>query len=418
MTAQSFTPNPDKTYKIKTAGRGYWKSHGNGRISGTDDEAEAGLYAFIQNDSKCYIYSVNDKKFLCRLSSGQVSLEDLELSDITDVAFNETGNASYPVYFTDQNDYVFNMANNTVGYTYGPLIIDGWKRMDDGNQLAIAEAGDFDSAAQEEAQSILGVTYVDVVYNIIQDGKVIDTKTEKAAVGRSFPVITDFSSYWLNGRSLNDYFTYPIGTVQSAGTYDITCTRDIADLFTYKLFFTFQSGNYVASVSGAMSDLPTDVVIPSSITVEGEEYYVTSIAASAFSRCDGMASVTIPKGVTSIGFSAFFLCSELREIKLLNPVPPTVSYSETFEGVDKSSCTLVVPKGSLEAYQQAAYWNEFQDIIESKEDPDGLSVVLPEASDGSVGIFTLNGVRVGTERDLSKLPKGVYVVKGRKVVKK
>ena len=167
-----------------------------------------------------------------------------------------------------------------------------------------------------------------------------------------------------------------------------------------------------------MSDLPTDVVIPLSITVEGEEYYVTSIAASAFSRCDGMASVTIPKGVTSIGFSAFFLCSELREIKLLNPVPPTVSYSETFEGVDKSSCTLVVPKGSLEAYQQAAYWNEFQDIIESKEDPDGLSVVLPEASDGSVGIFTLNGVRVGTERDLSKLPKGVYVVKGRKVVKK
>ena len=160
-------------------------------------------------------------------------MEDLELSDITDVAFNETGNASYPVYFTDQNDYVFNMANNTVGYTYGPLIIDGWKRMDDGNQLTIVEADDFDAAAQEEAQSILGVTYVDVVYNIIQDGKVIDTKTEKAAVGRSFPVITDFSSYWLNGRSLNDYFTYPIGTVQSAGERTIshvpvilqTCSR-------------------------------------------------------------------------------------------------------------------------------------------------------------------------------------------------
>lgn len=101
---------------------------------------------------------------------------------------------------------------------------------------------------------------------------------------------------------------------------------------------------------------------------------------------------------------------------MLNPVPPTVTYSATFEGVDKSSCTLVVPKGSLEAYQQAAYWDEFQNISECTEEPDGLSAVTPEAYEGS--IYTLNGVCVGTELDLSKLPKGVYVVKGRKVVKK
>ena len=38
---------------------------------------------------------------------------------------------------------------------------------------------------------------------------------------------------------------------------------------------------------------------------------------------------------------------------------------------------------------------------------------------GSVGVFTLQGVKVGgAEADVKSLPRGAYIVKGKKVVKK
>ena len=48
-----------------------------------------------------------------------------------------------------------------------------------------------------------------------------------------------------------------------------------------------------------------EVVIPSSITVEGKEYTVTSIGKDAFYDCSGLTSITIPNSVTSIGVNAF-----------------------------------------------------------------------------------------------------------------
>ena len=47
------------------------------------------------------------------------------------------------------------------------------------------------------------------------------------------------------------------------------------------------------------------VVIPASVTYNGSTYSVTSIGDYAFSYCSGLASVTIPNSVTSIGSNAF-----------------------------------------------------------------------------------------------------------------
>ena len=49
-----------------------------------------------------------------------------------------------------------------------------------------------------------------------------------------------------------------------------------------------------------------EVVIPSSITVEGKEYTVTRIGYEAFRGCSDLTSVTIPNSVTSIGDCALF----------------------------------------------------------------------------------------------------------------
>ena len=61
----------------------------------------------------------------------------------------------------------------------------------------------------------------------------------------------------------------------------------------------------VAWTKGTVSTEVTRVVIPKG---------VTSIGNSAFSRCNSLTSVTIPNSVTSIGRNAFEHCTALKNI--------------------------------------------------------------------------------------------------------
>lgn len=63
---------------------------------------------------------------------------------------------------------------------------------------------------------------------------------------------------------------------------------------------TFENSNY-----NSYSD---EVVIPEKFTYEGVEYSVTSIGYGAFWFCSDLTSVTIPNSVTSIGDLAFYGC--------------------------------------------------------------------------------------------------------------
>ena len=97
---------------------------------------------------------------------------------------------------------------------------------------------------------------------------------------------------------------------------------------------------------------------------------VTKISYSSFSYCIGLKSLTIPKSVTEIERYAFNGCDNINEITSLNPIPPTI-YSNTFDGIDKVTCNLYVPKGSLESYCSDEYWKEFQKIKE--DDATGIN---------------------------------------------
>ena len=59
-----------------------------------------------------------------------------------------------------------------------------------------------------------------------------------------------------------------------------------------------------------------DFVIPSSVTVEGINYKVTSVAASAFTGCSDLTSITIPNSVTTIGKKAFENCTALTSVTI------------------------------------------------------------------------------------------------------
>jgi hypothetical protein len=155
----------------------------------------------------------------------------------------------------------------------------------------------------------------------------------------------------------------------------------------------------------------TSVTIPSSVTSIGSVafYYcsgltsvtipssVTSIGELAFYGCSGSLNVDpvnanysslngvlfnkaqttllqctiskttaiIPSSVTSIGDAAFGGCTALTSIYAYPTTPPVNlnSFSLVFYEVNKNTCVLNVPVGSLNAYKAAYYWNAFTHII-------------------------------------------------------
>ena len=68
------------------------------------------------------------------------------------------------------------------------------------------------------------------------------------------------------------------------------------------------------------SDYSGDVVIPETVTYNGNNYTVTSIGDRAFVDCAELTTVTIPETVTTISSNAFINCSGLSNITIPNSV--------------------------------------------------------------------------------------------------
>ena len=111
------------------------------------------------------------------------------------------------------------------------------------------------------------------------------------------------------------------------------------------------------------------IIIPEGVTSIGNNafYYcrslasitipegVTSIGNNAFRDCYSLASIIIPANVTSIGNDAFQYCYGMAEYHLKPTTPPKLSNTNVFNGIP-SDCIIYVPKGCLEAYQNATNW--------------------------------------------------------------
>ena len=98
-----------------------------------------------------------------------------------------------------------------------------------------------------------------------------------------------------------------------------------------------------------------NITIPSSVTTLSQE---------AFYWCQNLKTIDIPASVTSIGGYAFYYCIGLTSITL-HSSPVNLSASDSvFKYIDKSACVLYVPIGTKTAYQAAAQWKDFNNIVE------------------------------------------------------
>ena len=189
-----------------------------------------------------------------------------------------------------------------------------------------------------------------------------------------------------------------------------------------------ESGSvYQAQSENTVSIMASDVVeaeymIPETVNHDGTDYTVTAINNNAFKDHVALTTVSIPETVVTIGDGAFAGCSNLSAIYAYaaEPAHLTTAASRTratassvFEGVDKENCVLYVPKGCVEKYRAAEGWGEFVHIVEMEGT--GINGLINE---GNVfDVYDLSGRRVRTAvSSLDGLPKGIYIVKGKKMI--
>ena len=179
----------------------------------------------------------------------------------------------------------------------------------------------------------------------------------------------------------------------------------------------------------AIADDVTEVEIPADV----DGYAVTGIAPQAFVDKDNLESVTLPATIKTIGYGAFYSCSNLSDVYILSEMAPTLldiddmpsdvnnyafgglpgAEARAFGGFTLSSdpapATLHVPHGCLKAYNKEP-WNQwFSNIVDDvtstsvKGDVNGDGVV--DVADIATVIDVMSGSASGSLADSADVNK-------------
>jgi hypothetical protein len=239
--------------------------------------------------------------------------------------------------------------------------------------------------------------------------------------------IIDYGAFYLCDTLTN--FNLP-ESLQSIGSYAFYSCKEITDFNIPATTTSIGQGAFIgvrgmvtvdennpnySSLNGVLYDKaktqlfycpPTttgDFAIPSTVkSIEVDAFFncvgLTSITLPsqlqaindwAFENCTGLNTISIPESVQTISSQAFYNCTNLDSIYSYSVLPVDLSMTnDVFYNVDKANCVLSVPYGSLEAYQNAHQWQDFQQITEM----DGIYVSeksLYFASSGGVKKISL-----------------------------
>ena len=139
-------------------------------------------------------------------------------------------------------------------------------------------------------------------------------------------------------------------------------------------------------------------------------YGLKSIGEEAFAECP-FKTIHIPATVENIGVNAF--CgTKISNIYCYGFVPP-VCVGWLFSGLSVSNMTLHYPQGSRDAYKAAVCWKEFFDDYATEFDATGINAItIDGALDGKV--YNLNGQQINGQA----IQKGLYILNGKKIIKK
>ena len=82
------------------------------------------------------------------------------------------------------------------------------------------------------------------------------------------------------------------------------------------IYYSLSSSKKTAQLTSNPNGYTGDIVLPATISYNGDDYDVTSIGYRAFYGCKGLTSITIPNSVTSIETRAFENCDGLTSVHI------------------------------------------------------------------------------------------------------
>lgn len=203
-------------------------------------------------------------------------------------------------------------------------------------------------------------------------------------------------------------------------------SKDTDDAATYQITSTESRGSSTPTV--AITDdkeVSGAFAIPETVTYYNKTYTVTEIGESAFENNKNLTEVVIPRSITGIGNNAFKGCVNLQAITVYNPTPINLSAVGTrgegtrgdgsiFDGVNKTLCILYVPDESVELYKKALVWRDFLHIVPLSTNTTGINGIT-QTEDEPFDIYNLQGQKVKSKAtNLNGLPKGIYIINGKK----
>lgn len=206
------------------------------------------------------------------------------------------------------------------------------------------------------------VTYTNYLNNY-PGVQVIDIP-ERVANGTKEYTVTAIGGYALNECASLATLRIP-STVRYIGEYAVFGAYNLT---------TLQMGSNVQEIARyAFSEVGlSSLNLPNSVTTIGDYAFagcnrlatvavgngVKQIGRSAFSACQAMIHLSLGPSVETIAVNAFAGNTALNNISCSMAVPPEIQAS-VFDGVNKTTCHLSVPQGSLQLYKNAPVWQEF-----------------------------------------------------------
>lgn len=176
-----------------------------------------------------------------------------------------------------------------------------------------------------------------------------------------------------------------------------------------------EGGNTVSIVGD--DNVSDNYKIPEKVTGnDGNEYDVTGIASGTFKNNKNLTSITIPSSINSIGDAAFSGCENLKEITVYvdEPIALGSNGASVFEGVNFETCTLYVPEASIDKYKADEIWGQFKNILAITA---GIHDI--RLDDKSNDVYNLQGqIVLRQSSNIERLPKGIYIFNGKKIIKK